>query len=258
MSEPLVFHIGPVQLHAYTLCMVTAVVVGGWLTYREAERRLRLTEQTLLVGSVGLLAGVVGAKLSMLIFLGPREFLRLLPTLPAHGQAISGGLVCGYVAVVLVERWMGVTRCTGDLVAPFLPLAQAIGRLGNFLAADAYGRVTSLPWGIQQAGVTRHPVQLYELVLDLLLFAFLYRQRTRSFRDGELFRLYAVGYALIRFPLEFLREQPTARAFLGLTLVQWLCILAVVAFTNQLWLQRKGVACVCALFPRLRRRERPA
>ena len=256
--RPFLFSIGSVQVHSYTVCMVTAVLVGGWLTYREAQRRFRLDDTTLLVASIGLVAGVLGAKLSMLVFLGPATFWPLLPPLPAHGAAITGGLVSGYVAVTLAERLLNVERCTGDLVAPFLPLAQAIGRLGNFLAGDAYGRPSTLPWAVEQAGVARHPVQIYELLLDLLLFLFLYRQRTRSFRDGELFRMYAVGYALIRFPLEFLRYQPTARDVLGLTLVQWLCLATILLFGTQLVLQRKGVACACPLFPRLWSRGRVA
>ena len=194
----------------------------------------------------------------MIVFLGPAEFWRQLPTIPSHGAALTGALIGGYLAVVLAERLLKVDRCTGDLVAPFLPLGQAIGRLGNFLAGDAYGSPTSLPWGIYQAGAYRHPAQLYEMALDLLLFAFLWRQRHRSFRNGELFRMYVVGYALIRFPLEFLRYQPTPRAFLDLTLVQWLCIAAVVGFGYQLYLQHKGAACVCDLLPRFRRREKLA
>lgn len=251
--RPVLFTLGPVQVYSYTVCMLTAVLVGGWLTYREAKRRMRLDDRTLAVGSLGLASGVLGAKLSMLVFLGPAEFWRLLPTIPSHGAALSGALLGGYVAVVLAERLFRVDRCTGDLVAPFLPLSQAIGRLGNFLAGDAYGAPTSLPWAVYQAGAYRHPAQLYELALDLLLFAFLWRRRYRSFWDGELFRMYVVGYALIRFPLEFLRYQPTPRDFLGLTLVQWLCIGAVLVFGYQLYLQRKGVACVCDLLPRLRR-----
>jgi len=235
--------------------MLTAVLVGGWLTYREAKRRGRLDESTLMVGSIGLLGGVLGAKLSMLVFLGPAEFWRLLPTIPMHGAALTGALIGGYTAIVLAERALNVTRCTGDLVAPFLPLGQAIGRLGNFLAGDAYGSVTSLPWAIYQEGAYRHPAQLYEMVLNLMLFAFLWRKRYTSFRDGELFRIYIVGYALIRFPMEFLRYQPTPVAFLGLTLVQWLCIGAVLGFGYQLYLQRKGISCVCDLLPRFRRKE---
>ena len=77
---------------------------------------------------------MLGAKLSMIVFLGPAEFWRQLPTIPSHGAALTGALIGGYLAVVLAERLLKVDRCTGDLVAPFLPLGQAIGRLGNFLA----------------------------------------------------------------------------------------------------------------------------
>ena len=253
--RPVLVAVGPVEIHSYTVCMLAAVLLGGWLTYREAQRRGRLTESTLMIGSIGLVGGVVGAKLSMIAFLGPIEFWRQLSTIPAHGAALTGALIGGYLAVVLAERVLKVERCTGDLVAPFIPLGQAIGRLGNFLAGDAYGSVSSLPWAVYQGGAYRHPAQLYEMALDLMLFAFLWRQRYRSFRDGELFRTYVVGYAIIRFPLEFLRYQPTPLAFLDLTLVQWLCIAGVAGFGYQLYLQRKGVACVCDLLPRWRRRE---
>ncbi len=253
--RPVLFSIGPFEIHSYTVCMLTAFLVVGWLTYREAKRRMRLTEATLMVGSIGLLGAVVGAKLSMLVFLGPAEFWRLLPTIPFHGSALAGGITGGYIAIVLAERALHMDRCTGDLVAPFLPLGQAIGRLGNFLAGDAFGVPISLPWAVYQAGAYRHPAHLYELVLNLILFAFLWRRRYVSFRNGELFRMYIVGYALIRFPLEFLRYQPTPVDFLGLTLVQWLCIGAVLGFGYQLYLQRKGVNCVCDLLPHFRRKE---
>ncbi len=253
--RPVLFSIGPVEIHSYTVCMLAAFLVVGWLAYREAKRRMRLTEDTLMVGSIGLVGAVLGAKLSMLVFLGPAEFWRLLPTIPFHGSALAGGIAGGYIAIVLAERALRVDHCTGDLVAPFLPLGQAIGRLGNFLAGDAFGMPSSLPWAVYQAGAFRHPAQLYELVLDLMLFAFLWRRRYTSFRNGELFRIYIVGYALIRFPLEFLRYQPTPVDFLGLTLVQWLCIAAALGFGYQLYLQRKGINCVCDPLPHFRRKE---
>ena len=252
--RPILFSIGPLEIHAYTVCMLTAFLVVGWLSYREAKRRLRLTEDTLMVGSVALLGGVVGAKLGMLVFLGPAEFWRLLPTIPAHGATLAGGLAGGYLAATLAERAFKVEQCTGDIIAPFIPLGQAIGRLGNFLAGDAYGSPSNLPWAVYQGGAYRHPAQLYELVLDLALFAFLLNFRRRSFRDGEVFRVYLFGYALIRFPLEFLRYQPTPLDFLGLTLVQWLCLAAMVVFAVQQYTQSKGANCVCDLLPRFRRK----
>jgi len=239
--QPLILRIGPLGIPAYTVCMLTAYLVTGWLAYREAKRRARLNEDTLIVGSLGLLGVVVGAKLGMLIFLGPSEFWRLLPTIPAHGSTLVGGMLGGYLAITLSEKALHVDRCTGDLVAPFLPLGQAIGRLGNFLAADAYGTPTSLPWSVYQAGEYRHPVQLYEAALDLVLFFALWRYRRLSFRDGELFQLYMMGYALIRFPLEFLRFQPTPVSFLSLTLVQWLSIAAFLWFGSQFYVQRRRI-----------------
>lgn len=229
-----------------------AFIVVGWLAYREAKRRLRLTEETLMVGSIGLIGAVLGAKLGMLVFLGPAEFWRLLPTIPFHGSTLFGGLTGGYIAITLAEKALHVDRCTGDLVAPFLPLGQAIGRLGNFLAGDAYGLPTSLPWAVYQAGALRHPVQLYELILDLALFSFLFRYRHYSFRDGELSQIYIVGYSIIRFPLEFLRYQPTPVPFLGLTLVQWLCIAALLGFGYRLYLQRKRVELSSNMLPTIR------
>ncbi len=234
-----VLRLGPVEIHLYSICILTAFIVSGALAYREAKRRGRLNESTLMVGAVGLVSAVLGAKIGMLMFLGPAEFWRLLPTIPAHGSTLFGGLIGGYIGVTVTERLMHVDRCTGDLIAPFLPLGQAIGRLGNFLAGDAYGLPSGLPWAIQQAGARRHPVQLYELVLDLALFAFLLRQRRVSFRDGELFQMYMVGYSVIRFPMEYLRYQPTPVPFLGLTLVQWLCVASVLWFSTQLALGRR-------------------
>ena len=219
--------------------MLAAYLITGFLAYREAKRRHRLTESTLMVGSAGLLGGVLGSKLFMIVFLGPSEFWRLLPTIPFHGAALVGGLIGGYIAVTVTERILHIDRCTGDLLAPFMPLGQAIGRLGNFLAGDAYGIPTSLPWAVYQAGQFRHPVQIYELILDLLLFVFLLRKRRISFRDGELFQTYIIGYSVIRFPLEFLRYQPTPLDFLGLTLVQWLCIASVLVFGYQYFRQHK-------------------
>jgi phosphatidylglycerol:prolipoprotein diacylglycerol transferase len=153
---------GPFAIHMYSVCMVTAVTLGGWLTYREARRRNRLTDSTLTVGVMGLLGGVIGAKLIMIVFLGPSDFWRLLPTLPFQGLAFTGAMIGGYIAVVITERILKVQRCTGDLVAPFIPLSQAIGRLGNFLAGDAYGLETTLPWGVTMAGAQRHPVWFRE------------------------------------------------------------------------------------------------
>ena len=225
--EPVTFHIGTVQVHAYTVFLLLAIATGAGLFFW-GVRRYRIDPEAamwLFVGALG--GGVLGGKLSMLVFLGPRDFLAHLPDLARTGMAYTGALAGGYVGVRLMERRAGIPgRC--DLFALPLPLVQAVGPVGNFLAADAYGTPTSLPWGVPMAGATRHPVQLYEAALDLLLFGVLWRLRGRLPHQDDLFRVYVVGYAAIRFPLEFLRYQPTPRDAFGLTLVQHLCIAGVV------------------------------
>ena len=221
--EPVTFRIGPVEVHAYTVFLLLAIAVGAALFFW-GVRRYRLDPEAamwLFVGALG--GGVLGGKLSMLVFLGPRTFFTHLPDLARTGMAYTGALVGGYVGVRLMERRAGIP-CRCDLFALPLPLVQAVGRVGNFLAGDAYGTPTSLPWGVPMAGATRHPVQLYEAALDLLLFGLLWRLRGRLPQQDDLFRVYVAGYALIRFPLEFLRYQPTPRDAFGLTLVQHLCI----------------------------------
>ena len=231
--HPVLFRLGTLVVHSYTVCLVAAVLLGGYLTYREALRRGRLTENTLLVGSLGLVGGVAGAKLSMLIFLGPQTFWRVLPTLPEHGAAWTGALFGGYVTVVVAERLLGVDRCTGDLAAPFIPLAQAIGRLGNLLGGDPFGLPSTLPWAIVQHGVRRQPTAAYELLLDLALFVVLLRLRGKLPHAGDLFSLYIVGYCSLRFLLDFTRADP--HVLFGLTMVQVLYAVAIPSFGYKLW-----------------------
>jgi prolipoprotein diacylglyceryltransferase len=227
-------HLGPVEVSTYSLLFLCAYIVGGLLTYREARRLGRATEAILQVALGALAGGLVGAKLSMLIFLGPQTFVKDLPYLWYSGQSWTGGFFGGYAGVLLVKRWKGIVYSTGDIFAPALPLAQAIGRLGNLLGGDPFGLPSNLPWAIVQHGVRRQPSALYELLLDLALFVVIWRLRDHLPRPGDLFKLYVVGYCSLRFLVDFTRADP--RYLFGLTLVQLLYSVAIVSFGYQLWL----------------------
>jgi phosphatidylglycerol---prolipoprotein diacylglyceryl transferase len=222
-------HLGPVYLSTYSLCFLAAFAVGGYLVYREAIRRGRATEEMLFVAIGGLVGGVIGAKVSMIIFLGPQTWVRDLPYLWYSGQAWTGAFFFGYAGVLLVKRWRHITYSTGDVFALALPVAQAIGRLGNLLGGDPFGAPTTVPWAILQQGVWRHPSAAYELILDLGLFALLFAVRDRMPRPGDVFKLYVVGYCALRFLVDFTRADP--RAIWGLTLVQVIDGVAVIQFS---------------------------
>src|SRR5436309_9915032 len=225
-------HLGPVTISTYSLLFLCAFIVGGLMTYYEAKRQHRATEVILRMALGALIGGVIGAKLSMFIFLGPATFIKDLPYLWYSGQAWTGAFFCGYAAVLIVKRFNHIKYSTGDIFAPALPLAQAIGRLGNLLGGDPFGLPSNLPWAITQYGVRRQPSAFYELMLDLALFVIILRLRDKMPRPGDLFKLYIVGYCGLRFLVDFTRADP--RILLGLTLVQVLYTFAIIGFGYQL------------------------
>ena len=226
-------HLGPFVISTYSLLFLCAFVVGGLVTYHEAKRQGRATEAILQVALGALAGGVIGAKLSMLIFLGPATFIKDLPSLWYSGQAWTGGFFGGYAGVLLVKRWKHIPYSTGDIFAPALPLAQAIGRMGNLLGGDPFGLPSTLPWAVLQRGVWRQPSALYELILDIMLFVVIWRLRGKLARPGDLFKLYVVGYCSLRFLVDFTRADP--HVLFGLTMVQLLYIPAILTFAYQLW-----------------------
>jgi prolipoprotein diacylglyceryltransferase len=227
-------HLGFIVLSTYSLCFLAAYIVGGLITYHEAKRLGRATEEVLQVALAALGGGVLGAKLSMLLFLGPGTFIKDLPVLVFSGQSWTGGFFGGYFGVLLIKRLKGIRYSTGDIFAPAIPLAQAIGRLGNLLGGDPFGLPSSLPWAIRlRDGVPRQPSALYELLLDLALFVVIWRLRDRLPHAGDLFTLYVVCYLSLRFLVDFTRADP--RVLLGLTLVQVLYAVALPLFAYKLW-----------------------
>jgi phosphatidylglycerol---prolipoprotein diacylglyceryl transferase len=232
--------IGPLRLSTYSICFLAAYAIGGWAVFREAQRRGRATEQMMQVTLGGLGGGVIGAKLSMLLFLGPQSFLHHLPQLQYSGQAWTGAFFGGYLGVIGVKHWKGISYATGDVFALGLPLAQAIGRLGNLLGGDPFGLPSNLPWAVVQHGVRRQPSALYELVLDLVLLCLLLFMRDRMPRAGDLFKLYVVSYCSLRFMVDFTRADP--HVLLGLTWVQVLYAPTFAWFSFKLWWSYREIA----------------
>jgi phosphatidylglycerol:prolipoprotein diacylglycerol transferase len=221
-------------MSAYTFFLALAFLTGACL--RRVETR-RIGQQHLpghrWVG-VGALAGAaVGAKLGMLLF-APlstvRDLMVRMADLDFSGKTVVGALVGGYLGVELAKRMVGIRVSTGDAFAVALPTGQALGRLGCFFNGCCIGTPAGAPWATMHEGVWRHPVQLYEMVLDASLALGLWKIRHRPYPQGHLFRRYLVGYASIRFCLDFVRAD-AQRVFLGLSPTQWLCLAAMAGFT---------------------------
>ncbi len=213
--------------------MLLAFAVG--LSVRRSEvRRLGYAREPghQWVGLGALIGAVLGAKLGMLLFIAPADagdvFSQVF-SLDFTGKTIVGGLIGGYLGVELTKKLVGIRQSTGDGFAVALPLSQAIGRIGCLLNGCCYGAVTDSALGVHMHGFARHPVQIYELVLDLALAGALWATRRSERPRGHLFRMYLIGYAVIRFVTEFFRGDPAVH--LGpITLVQLVCLAAAAGF----------------------------
>jgi prolipoprotein diacylglyceryltransferase len=156
------------------------------------------------------------------------------------GKTIAGGLAGGWAGVEVVKRDQRIADSTGDrFVFPIL-LGLSIGRVGCFLtglADHTYGVATNLPWGVDFGdGVRRHPTQLYEIVFAMALAAVLLLRMQRPRRDGELFRLFMLGYFAWRFCVEFIKPRET---YGGLSPIQIFSFIVVCIALRSLYTLRQ-------------------
>ena len=151
--------------------------------------------------------------------------------------AIIGAIVVAYIFAK--KRKIGVLNLF-DFGAPYLILAQGIGRWGNFVNQEAYGTTTNLPWGMTGSDIGPNPVHptfLYESLWDFAVFFFLIWYRKRKKVDGEVFFLYMILYGFGRFWIEGLR---TDSLMLGnIRICQFLAALFVIVMSIILFIRRK-------------------
>lgn len=214
--------------------------VGAVVFWLSARRKGLNTQGIGWVVVAGFVAGIVGAKVTQMVFQGWPTSMPVEATMnpKVGGRALLGGLLFGWLGVELAKRRLGIRRSTGDHFALALPAGEAVGRLGCHFNGCCYGAACDLPWAIHQHGMDRHPAQLYSAFAASALFGGLLWLRPRLPREGDLFRAYLIGFAVLRFGLEFLRWRESL--ILGLSPMQWFCLeLLVSVMVYALWRARR-------------------
>ena len=245
--------IGPLRLTAYGLMIALGVVAAVWLAGRRLERSGAGTrDQMSSIAMWAVFGGVVGARLYHVATDWSRfsDDLGRIPLIWKGGLGIPGGLIGGVIVGALAAKRRGVSLPELlTAVAPAIPLAQSIGRWGNWWNQELFGRATDLPWALQisddklpvgyASGTTFHPTFLYESLWNLALcVALLQIERRWRLRPGRLFALYLVGYFAGRAWIEGLRIDP-AHVIGSLRLNQWVSIVVVVASATYLVVDRR-------------------
>lgn len=217
--------LGPLQLRAYGVMIALGVFAAVAMARRRWVARGGAADDVTAVAMWAVPAGLVGARLYHVITDWHRFEGRWLHAFAVWegGLGIPGGLAAG----VLVGVWAARRRRLPvapmlDVVAPAIPVAQAIGRLGNWFNQELFGRPTSLPWGLRidaehrpaafADAATFHPTFLYEGLWNLALAAVLIAVGRRlRLRPGQLFVGYVIGYAIGRLWVEALRIDAATR-----------------------------------------------
>src|SRR5258705_2888505 len=246
--------IGPFPLRASAFFILVGIVVACWITERRLRQRGAPKWLVLDVAIWAVPFGLIGGRLYHVITSPDNYFGSGEHWHPWNAFAIwEGGLgIWGAIALGAVGAWIGCRRLGvpltmfADVAAVGIPVAQAIGRLGNWFNNELYGAHTDLPWGLTVyqynlttgqavtdrtgepllvAGGPFHPTFLYELIWNLGVALLVYLvDRRLKLGKGRAFALYVMAYTAGRFWIEALRIDD-AHHFLGMRINNWVSIL---------------------------------
>jgi phosphatidylglycerol---prolipoprotein diacylglyceryl transferase len=253
--------VGPISIKWYAMLILMGAYLAYYLSYRNLKKMGYKSDLTDDLFFGALLSGVIGARLWFVLFFDLNYYL----TRPLEifmtwqgGLAIQGGLFGGVLfGLWFVKRKKINFMRFADAIVPNILVAQAIGRWGNFLNQEAYGRVVQesfyngWPQLIKEqmfiAGQFREPTFLYESVLNIvgfLLIVFVLKKFSKPKR-GDLVYAYLMWYGLIRFFIEGLRAD--SLMFLGLRSAQLVSVAFIIV----------GILGTLGLFRKLLKKEQP-
>ena len=243
-----VLWLGPVPLRAYAICILAGVVIATMITGRRLEGRGYSRDAAVDVALWIVPFGIVGGRLYHVITTPQPYFGEGGHPLDAF-KVWEGGLgIWGAVVLGAVGAWFGARKAgvpfpvLADCVAPALPLAQAIGRFGNYFNNELYGRATNVPWALEihqwdmnkgravvdSTGApvvlgTFQPTFLYEAIWCVLIALVIWRlSDSGRLRQGQAFALYVMLYPLGRIVVELMRSD-FANRILGVRVNVWVC-----------------------------------
>jgi phosphatidylglycerol:prolipoprotein diacylglycerol transferase len=263
-------------LYTFGLLLASAYMAAFWWLMREGRRNGFEEEALASLGIWAIVGALVGAK-ALMIVRDPSDYLATPSELFSRAVLTSAGDFYGGFIGALIASAIFFRRHpqlpfwpVADLTGPAIALGQAIGRIGCLMAGDDYGRPGNVPWAVTftdpdaariggaPLGVPLHPVQLYESVVCLLLFAILVRLRRHKRFDGQIILTYTLAYAIARFMLEFFRGDADRGFVFGglLSTSQFIALLlgpAALVLYNQ---RRRSAAAPIRTAPRAQRRRR--
>lgn len=248
-------HIGPLRLNGYGMFIALGMFVAVWLTDRRWRAVGGEANDIGVIATWALPAGVIGARMYHVATDWKSFRGRWLEVffIWQGGLGIWGGVALGALAGVYIGRRRGMdVRRILDAAAPAIPFAQAIGRWGNWINVELFGKPTTLPWALEvppqkrppgfEAVSTFHPTFLYESLWNVfvgVMVLWVHKRFGDRFKPGRMFAVYVAGYTFGRFFIERIRID-TASRLLGLRFNEWTAAVVFIAALIVLTTGRKA------------------
>lgn len=229
-----------IPIATYGVLLALAFIAALWLTARLAEADGLPKNRIYDLGLYILASSLIGSKALMIIvewssFAGDWRRIFSFDLWRSAGVYYGGFLIALLVSVILMRRWKLPWRKTSDAFAPGVALGHAIGRLGCFSAGCCWGKPTTSWIGVRFTAKASEltgvpidsalvPTQLIEAAANLLIFGFLLWLRKRRSFEGEVIYAYLMTYSVVRFVIEFWRDDPRGQV-LGLSTSQFIAVL---------------------------------
>jgi len=253
--DPILIDLGPIRVGWYGLMYVFGFFASYLLVRYQMKRKdfgiSKLEVENLYFYLI--LGLIIGARLGYVLFYDLKKYFGDPLEIFAiwhGGMSFHGGLI-GVLIVGILFSWRNKKSFwkISDLIIVTVPIGLGLGRIGNFINGELYGRVTQVPWGMifpQGGSLPRHPSQLYESALEGgILFLVLWFMKDRKLPTGGFLALFLFLYGMFRFFVEFFREPDVQLGFvighftMGQALSSFMIVLGILLFIYLHSFQRK-------------------
>lgn len=208
-----------VPIYFFGVMIALGILAGLFVALIEVRRKNLEEEKLYDIALYSIISAVVCARLFYIVFYNLAYYLKNpieIINITEGGLSIHGGLLGAFIFAILYVRKHKLNFFKyADAIAPGIILGQGIGRVG----CDVFGKIMSnpLPWGIERQGQLLHPTQMYEFILDYLVFFILWRKRKNARYDGQIFLWYIILFSINRGLVELFRYNPSIAGWFSIS-----------------------------------------